>query len=281
MVGESNIDIIPGWTVGDGVEFRSWGARLSPRTASDLLIWRQMATSRICLWSGPRNVSTALMYSFGQRRDTRVVDEPLYAHYLRVSGARHPGREEVLRSQEPDGDRVVREVILGPCDRPVLFLKQMAHHLVDVDLGFLAETVNVFLIRDPADMLRSLVHQIPEPGLADTGLARQSELLGDLRRRGQDPPVLDARELLSDPPGILSRLCRRLGLPFDEAMLSWPPGRRPEDGVWAPYWYHNVHRSTGFGPYPVSDGSLPPQLATLLAECRSHYEMLYRSALRP
>lgn len=279
MVGESNIDIVPGWTVCDGVEFRA-GHRRSLGTAPDLVTCRQMATSRICLWSGPRNVSTALMYSFGQRRDTRVVDEPLYAHYLRVSGALHPGRDEVLKSQETDGERVVQEVLLGPCERPVLFLKQMAHHLLDLDLGFLTETVNVLLIRDPADMLRSLVHQIPEPSLADTGLARQSELLADLRRRGQEPPVLDARELLADPSGILSRLCDRLGLPFDEAMLSWPPGRRPEDGVWAPFWYHNVHRSTGFGPYPGGDGSLPPQLATLLAECRPHYEMLYRSALR-
>jgi Sulfotransferase domain len=237
-------------------------------------------TLRICLWSGPRNVSTALMYSFGQRRDTRVVDEPLYAHYLRLSGALHPGRDEVLRSQDPLGSRVVRDVILGPCDRPVLFLKQMAHHLVDLDLGFLDDTANVLLIREPAAMLRSLVHQIPRPSLADTGLAKQSELMGELRRRGQDPPVLDARELLSDPPGILSRLCRRLGLPADEAMLRWPAGPRPEDGVWAPYWYQSVHRSTGFQPYSHPSDSVPASLAPLLAECRPHYEMLYRSVLR-
>lgn len=220
------------------------------------------------------------MYSFRQRPDTRVVDEPLYAHYLRVSGARHPGRDEVLRAQDADGERVVRDVILGPCDRPVLFVKQMAHHLVDLDLGFLAASINVILIREPGEMLRSLVHQIPEPRLADTGLAKQSELLSALKRQGQEPPVLDAKELLLNPAGILSRLCRRLGLPFDEAMLSWPPGPRVEDGVWAPYWYRNVHRSTGFRPYSPSRGSLPADLEPLLAECRPHYEMLYRCALR-
>jgi len=273
MVGESNIDVRS-----ELDRPRTCGVPAGRADGDNLAL--AMATSRICLWSGPRNVSTALMYSFGQRPDTRVVDEPLYSHYLRISGARHPGRDEVLRAQDPDGERVVREVILGPCDRPVLFVKQMAHHLVDLDLAFLGETVNVFLVREPAAMLRSLVHQLPEPSLADTGLAKQSELLSALRRQRQDPPVLDAGELLSDPAGILSRLCRRLGLPFDEAMLSWPPGPRLEDGVWAPYWYHNVHRSTGFRPYSPSDGSLPPGLEPLLAECRPHYEMLYRSALR-
>ncbi len=237
-------------------------------------------TTRICLWSGPRNVSTALMYAFGQRPDTRVVDEPLYAHYLRVSGARHPGRDEVLKGQDQEGERVVREVILGPCDRPVLFAKQMAHHLVDLDLSFLEQTINVFLIRDPSEMLRSLVHQIPEPRLADTGLATQSELLRILEEQGQDPPVLDARELLLNPPGILSRLCRRLGLPYDQGMLSWPAGPKPEDGVWAPYWYHQVHRSTEFRPYSPRSGSLPSALEPLLTQCRPHYEILYRRALR-
>ncbi len=239
-----------------------------------------MSTLRICLWSGPRNVSTAVMYSFAQRPDTRVVDEPLYAHYLRVSGAEHPGRGEVLAAQEADGEAVVRRVILGPCDRPVLFMKQMAHHLVDLDRGFLARTANVLLVRDPAEMLRSLVHQIPDPTLRDTGLAVQSELLARLRAEGQDPPVLDSRELLLDPPGVLHELCGRLGIPFDEAMLSWPAGPRPEDGVWAPHWYHNLHRSTGFAPYRAKTGPFPAELEPLLTECRPHYETLYENALR-
>ncbi len=239
-----------------------------------------MTTLRICLWSGPRNVSTALMYSFAQRADTRVVDEPLYGHYLRVSGVNHPGREEVLQAMETDGEKVVRELILGPCDRPVLFIKQMAHHLTELDLGFLEETAGVLLLRDPADMLRSLVHQMPHSRLEDTGMAVQHRLLKRLRDLGQEPPVLDARQLLLDPPGVLTQLCDRLGLEFDPAMLSWSAGPRPEDGVWAPHWYHNVHRSTGFAPYRQKTDPVPEHLEGVLDECRPHYEALFQGALR-
>src|SRR5688572_21538684 len=141
------------------------------------------------------------MYSFAQRSDTRVVDEPLYAHYLRVSGAAHPGREEVLAAQDSDGERVVRQLISGPWDRPVVFFKQMAHHLVELDRAFLRGAANVLLTRDPLDMLPSLRVQIPRPTLRDTGYAVQVALLDELIAAGQDPPVLDARELLLDPPG--------------------------------------------------------------------------------
>ena len=239
-----------------------------------------MSVLRICLWSGPRNVSTAVMYSFGRREDTRVLDEPLYAHYLRVSGAPHPGREEVLAAQDQHGDRVVRDVILGDSDRPVLFMKQMAHHLVDLDLGFLDRTANVLLIRDPQQMLPSLLRQLPEPTLTDTGLRSQSDLLRDLRRRGQEPVVLDSRELLLDPRSLLEQLCERLELPFDEAMLEWPAGGREEDGVWAKHWYQNIHRSTGFQPYVEKTDPFPDDLTELLEECRPHYDSLFRSALR-
>lgn len=239
-----------------------------------------MTTLRVCLWSGPRNVSTAVMYSFAQRTDTRVVDEPLYAHYLRVSGVEHPGREEVLAAQDDDGARVVERVVLGSCDRPVLFLKQMAHHLVDVDRGFLDHTANVFLIRDPAEVLRSLIRQIPRPTLEDTGLAAQAGLLEELQQRGQDPPVLDAKELLLDPRGVLERLCQLLDLAFDEAMLKWPAGEKPEDGVWAPHWYQNVHRSTGFEPYRPKTGPVAEELRPLLRECLPYHEELHRLAIR-
>ena len=187
--------------------------------------------SRINLWSGPRNVSTALMYSFAQRPDTRVVDEPLYAHYLRVSGADHPGRDQVLAALDQDGERVVREVILGPCDRPVLFMKQMAHHLVALDWDFLGQCDNVLLVRDPAAVLLSLAQVIGAPTLRDTGLDQASRLLRHLQQLGQDPPVLDSARLLRDPAGVLSRLCARLGLPFTPAMLSWKAGPRPESGT--------------------------------------------------
>lgn len=236
---------------------------------------------RICLWSGPRNVSTALMYSFAQRPDTRVVDEPLYAHYLRVSGARHPGYQEVLAAQDPDGERVIRDAILGPVDKPVVFFKQMAHHLVDLDLSFLDQSVHVVLTRDPRDMLPSLVNQVPEPTLADTGLARQCELVALLRDRGQDPPILDARELLQAPADVLEQLCDRLGLAFDDAMLSWPAGPIAEDGVWAPHWYHNVHSSTGFGPYREKREPMTAALAAVHVDCKPWYERLYAAALKP
>lgn len=235
---------------------------------------------RINLWSGPRNVSTAVMYSFRQRSDTRVVDEPLYAHYLRVSGAGHPGREQVLAAMDNDGERVVREVVLGPCDRPVLFLKQMAHHLVELDRGFLRETVNLILTRDPEQMLPSLIHQLPQPRIHDTGLAMQSELLRQLHDLGQAPPVLDSRELLLDPEGVLRTLCERIGIAFEPGMLSWPAGPKPEDGVWAPHWYQNVRRSTGFMPYSEKAEPFPEGVKPLLEECRPHYEFLLSRAIR-
>jgi hypothetical protein len=234
---------------------------------------------RLNVWSGPRNVSTALLYSLAQRRDARVVDEPLYAHYLRVTGADHPGRDLVLAAQDQDGANVVRDVILGPCDRPLLVLKQMAHHLVDLDRGFLARTTNVLLTREPEEMLTSLVEVLPEPGLRDTGYAAQTEILDDLVRLGQEPVVLVAHRILQDPAGVLARLCARIGVPFDPAMLAWEPGARPEDGVWAPFWYANVHKSRGFQPYVRKDARVPERLAPLLAECRARYARLVEHAL--
>ena len=231
---------------------------------------------RICLWSGPRNVSTALMYAFAQRPDTGCVDEPLYGHYLRVSGATHPGFETVLGALDQDGDRVVREVVLGPCDRQVLFCKMMAHHLVDLDRGFLDRTVNVILTRDPREVLTSLVVQVPHPRLADTGYAEQVRLLNTFA----DVPVIDARELLSGPEHVLTELCRRLGLEFDPRMLSWPAGPKTCDGVWAPYWYHNVHRSTSFRAYRPKTRPVAKELEPLLKQCRQHYEILYSQAVR-
>lgn len=237
-------------------------------------------TLRIQLWSGPRNVSTALMYSFAQRGDTSVVDEPLYAHYLRVSGADHPGRDQVLRAQDSDGERVVSEVVMAAHDSPVRFFKQMAHHLVELDRGFLARCANVLLTRDPEQMLPSLAVQIPRPTLRDAGYAMQTELVEQLERIGQSPPVLDAGELLRAPRSVLAQLCERLGISFDEAMLSWPAGPRPFDGAWASHWYHNVHRSRGFEPFAPKRAPFPPELEPLLAECRPHYERLLERAIR-
>lgn len=219
------------------------------------------------------------MYSFAQRADTRVVDEPLYGHYLRVSGADHPGREEVLASMDCDGERVVREVVLGPCDRPISFQKHMAHHLVSLDEGFLSRTTNVLLVRDPREMLSSLARQLPGVTLGDTGLPRQIALLETLRSKGQVPPVLDAGRLLADPQAILSRLCSALNVPFLASMLGWPAGPRPEDGVWARFWYAGVHGSTGFRPPRRVPPGIAPHLAPLLDACLPLYQRLFSLAL--
>jgi hypothetical protein len=234
---------------------------------------------KLNVWSGPRNVSTALMYSFRQRSDTLVVDEPLYGHYLAATGADHPGAEEVLASMDHDGERVVREVILGPCERPVSFFKNMAHHLAGLDRGFLGEVRNVLLARDPREMLPSLARQIPSPTLRDTGLAEQVEILGVMLERDKRPVVIDARELLLDPPGILRRVCEGFGIPFERAMLSWPAGPKPEDGVWAKHWYDGVHASTGFEPYRPKTGPFPERLKPLLDECLPLYERLRQHAI--
>ena len=245
-----------------------------------------METKRICLWSGPRNVSTALMYAFAQRSDTEVIDEPLYAHYLYAKyGAQalkstHPGAAEVMASMSTDGAQVIEKVILGPSGKPVLFMKQMAHHLIDIDLSFLQHTHNVLLIRDPREMLPSLTKVIGTPTLADTGLKTQYDLLTDLRAAGQSPPILDARLLLENPSNVLSQLCERLGLQFKRSMLSWEAGGNPADGVWAPYWYQNVHRSTGFAPYRPKSEPFPTELEPVLAVCMEYYNALRKDAIR-
>ena len=240
-------------------------------------------TTRVCVWSGPRTISTALMYSFAQRRDTTVVDEPLYAHYLRVTPAQryHPGAPEVLASMESDGERVVREVIFGSYATPVVFFKQMTHHLVEIDTGFLDDTVNVLLTRDPHDMLRSYAAVVDTPSVLDTGYPQNAALWHSLIERGQEPVVVDSTTTLQDPESVLRQLCGRIGIDFDPSMLSWEAGPRPEDGVWAPHWYGSVHASTGFGPPRRHSDPFPDHLRALLDECLPHYRTLAEVALRP
>lgn len=234
---------------------------------------------KLSMWSGPRNVSTALMYSFRERSDTIVVDEPLYGHYLKVTGAAHPGDREVMAEMDCDGERVVRETILGPCEREVHFFKNMAHHLVRLDRGFLGEITNVLLIRDPKEMLPSLIQQMPDPTLRDTGLKQQVEILEIVLARRETPVVLDARDLLLNPEAVLRQTCDALGLPFEEAMLHWPAGPKPEDGVWAKHWYENVHASTAFGEYRPKIAPFPETLKHLLQECAPLYERLREHAI--
>lgn len=238
-------------------------------------------TTRINCWSGPRNVSTALMYSFRQRADTTVYDEPLYAHYLRVTGREHPGRADVIASQDDDGEAVVRELIMADQPTPVAFFKQMAHHLVDLDPAFLGSCRNILLTRDPRRMLASLAVQLPDARLADTGLEVQVDLLDAIIDAGDTPIVIDSTPLLDRPAAVLGSVCERLGIDADPAMLSWPTGPKPEDGVWAPHWYDNVHRTTGFLPNPSTARALPDHLQPVLDEAKPLYERLAEFAVHP
>lgn len=239
-----------------------------------------MNTIRINLWSGPRNVSTALMYSFAQRDDTSVFDEPFYAHYLHTTYANHPGKEEIINSMESDAAVVIKKIILGNFNKPVLLFKQMVHHLVDVDESFISKTENVFLIRDPEEILSSYLKVITNPQMSDIGIKKQFELYNKLEGEGKVSCVVDAKELLLNPQKILSQACEKIKIPFTEKMLSWKAGARIEDGVWAKYWYGSVHKSTGFKKYEQQNIILPAHLKPLADECQTYYQYLYDKALK-
>ena len=241
-----------------------------------------VSVQRINAWSSPRNISTALMYAFGQRSDTTVVDEPLYAHFLTNGQTEvvHPGATDILESQLHNGDEVVREVLLGRYQTPVVFLKQMTHQLVAKDESFLQHMDNILLIRDPRAIIASYAKVIPNPSIDDIGVEQQYFLFQKLQAMGTLRAIVDARELLLDPPGVLRQLCARLGLPFEASMLKWPAGPRQEDGVWASYWYSSVHASTGFQPYKEKEIVLPAELEGLASQCAPYYHVLYKEALK-
>lgn len=238
--------------------------------------------TRINLWSSPRNISTALMYAFAQRSDTTVVDEPLYAYYLSntPSEAAHPATQAILRSQSSDGEAVVRDVLLGDhYPTEVAVFKQMTHHLLQLDRSFLTSCQNVLLIRNPRRILASFNQVIDQPSLYDVGIEQQMELLEWLLENNALHAVVDSKRLLLNPEGVLRSLSAKLGLDFQPAMLQWPAGPRPEDGCWAPYWYGNVHKSTGFAPYQEKDLTLPPELEALAQRAQPIYEQLLAHAI--
>ncbi len=238
---------------------------------------------RIAMWSGPRNISTAMMRSFGSRPDTAVTDEPLYSHYLKVTGIPHPGRDEVLAHHESDW-RKITAMLAGPVPggRTIWYQKHMAHHLLPmIEREWLDVLTHAFLIREPDEMLASLVKTYPQAGLADTGLLQQCEIFDRVaNRRGQAPPVVLASDVLRNPGAILAKLCEALGIAFLPQMLAWEPGRRATDGIWAPHWYAVVEASTGFEPWRGRRIEMPPSLRPLLDECRPWYEKLYALRLR-
>jgi hypothetical protein len=240
------------------------------------------AIRRIAMWSGPRNISTALLRSWGNRPDTFVCDEPLYAHYLLKTGVPHPGADEVIRSQENDWRKVVAWLTeYVPEDSTVFYQKHMTHHLLpEIDRGWLDRVSNAFLIREPREVVTSFVRIAGTPRLEDTGYPQQLEIFDLVRARtGRVPPVIDAQDVLRDPPRLLRQLCAALDVDFTEAMLSWPPGPRATDGVWAKYWYDAVLKSTSFQPYRPKNDPVPPHLAGLLDQAEAIYRRLHEHRL--
>ena len=234
--------------------------------------------TRIAMWSGPRTVSTALMRAWENRPDTAVTDEPLYAFYLDRTGLDHPGRDAVIASQPTDWRVVLAQQASGPLPGGAVigYAKHMTHHLLpEVDRSALAPFRHAHLIRDPRELLASYARVRAEPTLDDLGLRQQAEIFESF-----GGPVVDSRELLADPPGVLAALCQALGVPFDASMLAWPPGPRDSDGVWAPYWYDSVRSSTGFVPktpcQPPAAAALPARLEPLAERCQPYFDRLHR-----
>jgi len=234
---------------------------------------------RINLISGPRNISTALMYAFAQRPDTTVIDEPYYAFYLSHSGADHPGKADVLAAQ-PHGDAEVTSAILGQWPKPVLFIKNMAHHIALTNEAFLSHVTNVFLIRNPLQIISSYAQVIQHPEMRDIGIEYQYTLFQKLTAQGQKPVVIDSGLLLENPSVVLEKLCRHTGIPFLPEMLQWDAGAKAYDGVWAEHWYANVHRSTGFERQTTSSRPLPEHLTALYDSAKVFYEKLLPFSLK-
>lgn len=235
------------------------------------------------MWSGPRNISTAMMRAWGNRADTAVVDEPFYAFYLAATGKQHPGAEEVIATDETDWRKVVARLTGAvPGQKTVFYQKQMTHHLLpEIERIWLSGLTNCFLIRDPAEVIASYLKKNGEPALEDLGFVQQAEIFDWVRERsGAIPPVIDARDVLQNPERILRLLCAALGVAFDPAMLSWPPGLRATDGVWAKHWYGEVASSTSFQPYRPSRASVPARFAEMHSRCREVYARLSTFRLR-
>jgi hypothetical protein len=234
-------------------------------------------TVRVAMWSGPRNISTAMMRAWENRPDTIVVDEPFYAAYLARTGIEHPGRDAVIGSQPTDPDDVVR-ALLAPVEADVQYTKQMTHHLADdAELGWVAGFRNVLLVRDPAEVVASYVRSREACEPADIGLLQQLRLLDVMP---EAPPVIDAADFLRAPETYLRWLCDWLGIGFTDRMLHWPAGPRDSDGVWAPFWYDAVERSTGFEPWRPRSVDLSRHDTAVADACRPAYDALHAWRVR-
>ena len=234
-------------------------------------------TRHIAMWSGPRNLSTAMMRSFGSRRDTFVTDEPFYGCFLKTTGADHPMRDEVIAAMDCDWHSVMESLRGTPPDgSPVWYQKHMWHHMAG-PIGYedFAGFAHAFLIREPERMIASYLRKREAARFEDFGLERQAEFFDrEAERLGHAPPVIDATDVLADPQAVLSKLCAALGIPWDRSMLRWAPGRHRTDGVWAAHWYNAVEKSTGFGPSEPEPVELSSE-DQRLAECmRPFYQRL-------
>lgn len=228
---------------------------------------------RIAMWSGPRNLSTAMMYSFGARPDCAVVDEPFYAAYLAKTGLDHPMRTEILASQPTDPEQVVAQ-IMGPLPegKAHFYQKHMTQHMVPgIPRDWMRDVTNIFLVRHPARVVASYARKREKPTQADLGFVQQSELYDHTIGLGQRPVVLDSADIRNNPEHLLSRLCKFIGLPWDPRMLSWPAGGHQADGVWAAHWYGAVHNSTGFDGPESELPQLEPEYAAIVEEALPHY----------
>jgi hypothetical protein len=239
---------------------------------------------RVAMWSGPRNISTAMMRSWGNRADTTVIDEPFYAFYLNATGKKHPGADEVIAQGETDCLKVIEQCGRGlsaPIGKKIFYQKQMTHHLLpQVDRGWIVDLTNCFLIRDPREVILSYIKKNPEPTLEDLGFVQQLEIFDFVREQTNSVPgVVDAKDVLENPERLLRLLCDGIGVEFDEAMLSWPPGLRETDGIWAKYWYDEVARSKSFQPYKPREGIVPDRFRDTYEQCRECYEQLYEYRL--
>jgi hypothetical protein len=219
------------------------------------------------------------MYSFAQRSDTTVEDEPFYACYLTKTEVDHPGKLDVLNAQSSNEEEV-RQAIFRDRPKPVVFIKNMAHHIeiLEDDL-FLNKCINIFLIRDPKQIIASYAQVIDSPMLRDIGIEYEYQLFNKLKE--QNPIVIDSGLLLQNPQSVLQKVCERASTPFEENMLRWQAGPKPYDGVWAPYWYANVHQSTGFEKQSTSERSFPDQFKPLLDEANKYYQELIQHAIKP
>ncbi|MEQ8358101.1 MAG: sulfotransferase family protein [Cytophagales bacterium] len=229
---------------------------------------------RISLWSGPRNISTAMMYAFAQRNDTTVVDEPLYAFYLKETGIDHPGREETLRSMSSNRDEVIFTLREKQFRTEIVFFKNMCHHVLDLPLNILDNLCNVFLIREPKFVIASYIKEISHPDISDLGYTDLLKMTDYLKEKGREVFLIDSRDILQNPAKGLKSICDFTGIPYSSSMLKWSKGGIREDGVWSKYWYTSLHQSEGFMPYSRKEVEIPKRLMPLLKESEIIYEIL-------